>query len=257
MTPLHQFRTACSFEWLKFRHARVAITSTLLLIVGIALIVLASLYASGGNTAFASKAAAMMPDTGWAGLFAVATQVTAVAGLLAFGVTTGWMFGREFTDGTIVGLYALPTSRAAIALAKFTVLLIWAIAVAITLTLAILLLGLLLNFEAPAIDIVQRAARLMLVCILTALLAVPCALAATIGRGYLTAIGAILAIVVLAQIAVMVGFGGWFTFAAPGVWGARTTAIPDPITLAQLALVVPLAAFSIYLTTRSWRRITL
>lgn len=55
-------------------------------------------------------------------------------GLLGFGVALSWTIGREFSDGTITGLFALPVSRPVIALAKLLVHLLWITAVAVALT---------------------------------------------------------------------------------------------------------------------------
>ena len=100
-----QLRAALAIEWLKFRHAIVALVSTALLIGGIAAISAASLYAAGSTAPYGLKAAAIVGDGGWPGLAAASTQVFAVGGFIAFGTVCGWMFGREFTDGTVVGLY--------------------------------------------------------------------------------------------------------------------------------------------------------
>jgi ABC-2 family transporter protein len=61
----------------------------------------------------------------WAGYFTLLTQIAAVGGLLALGVVTAWVFGREFSDRMAVDLLALPTSRAAIITAKFLLIVAW------------------------------------------------------------------------------------------------------------------------------------
>ncbi|UXM91328.1 ABC transporter permease [Paenarthrobacter sp. JL.01a] len=57
--------------------------------------------------------------------------------------------GREFTDGTISGLFALPVRRTTIALAKLMVYAGWAIVMAVVLTMTLLGLGLVLGFGWP------------------------------------------------------------------------------------------------------------
>jgi ABC-2 type transport system permease protein len=61
----------------------------------------------------------------WPAYFALLAQITAVGGMLIFGVILIWTFGREFTDGTAKDLLALPTSRASIVAAKFAVTGVW------------------------------------------------------------------------------------------------------------------------------------
>ena len=73
-----------------------------------------------------SKAASLMTTGGWAGLTGLAAVSTGVTSLLAAGIVMAWLVGREFTDGTVVGLFALPVSRSAIALAKVLAAAAWA-----------------------------------------------------------------------------------------------------------------------------------
>ena len=61
----------------------------------------------------------------WPGYFALLAQTTAVGGTVIFGVILIWIFGREFSDHTAKDLLALPTSRAAIVIAKFAVTGLW------------------------------------------------------------------------------------------------------------------------------------
>ena len=62
----------------------------------------------------------------WRGLVGVAAQISGAGGFLAFGVVGAWLFGREFTDGTITGLFGLPVGRGTIAAAKLAVYAAWA-----------------------------------------------------------------------------------------------------------------------------------
>ena len=76
---------------------------------------------------------------------------------------------------------------------------------------------------------------------LTTLLALPLALVASAGRGYLPGVGALLAIVVVTQIVTALGAGAWFPWAAPGLWsglgGAELAAQVTPLQLAMPYLV--------------------
>ena len=61
----------------------------------------------------------------WPGHLALLGQIAAIGGVGIFGVLLIWIFGREFSDHTVKDLLALPTSRTAIVLAKFTVAAGW------------------------------------------------------------------------------------------------------------------------------------
>ena len=52
------------------------------------------------------------------------------------------MFGREFGDGTITGLFALPVRRSTIALAKLLVYSVWAIVMSLSLAALLVIVGL-------------------------------------------------------------------------------------------------------------------
>ncbi|MFD6859241.1 ABC transporter permease [Rhodococcus sp. NPDC060090] len=256
MTATEQLRVALAVEWMKFRRARPVWTATALLTIGmIALSVLTLGAVDGANPAIAGKAQSMVDGGGQAGLFAAAATIVSAGGLLGFGVVAGWVFGREFTDGTITGLWATSVARSAVATAKLLLLLAWSLATTAVLAAALTIVSLLLDTAAADTSTAALAGKFMVIAVLTAGLATPCAWVATVGRGYLPAIGTVIAIVLVAQMAVMAGAGGWFPFAAPGLWAAGPQA--GTVTGAQLAftLVVPVA-FSA-LTVQSWRRLTL
>ncbi|MEO7348339.1 MAG: ABC transporter permease [Terrimesophilobacter sp.] len=259
MTPNKQFSTALTVEWMKFRRSPVVIITTLLLIVGLLAMCGALLYAiQSGNPQLIAKAGPTAAAGGWTGIFAIASQVVPTAGLLAFGVVAGWVFGREFTEGTVIGLFARPVSRTVLALAKFTILLLWIAACTLGLVSSLLLLGIALRLGPIDSALLSLAAKLVVVGVLTGLLALVAGLVATWTRGYLSAIGTIIGVVVLAVIASFVGVGGWFPYAAPGIWAATPSSTVLTLTMTiQLLLVVPVAAIIAALTVRAWSRLQL
>jgi ABC-2 type transport system permease protein len=257
MTPRRQLEAALAVEWLKFRSSPVPVVATVLLVLGIVAVSVATMLAPGGEGAFAQKAAVMATARDWDTLFMIAGQVAAVGGLITFGVVSGWIYGREFTDGTVFGLHALPVSLSAVAVAKLVMLLGWAVALGPALTASLLLTGWGLGLDASASSVAALSARLVLTTVLTALLALPCAVVATRTRGYLAAIGAVIATVVVAQVAVTAGLGGWFPFAAPGVWATSPSPSVDSTLAVQLLLVIPVGALAALVTTRAWRRLSL
>ncbi|MHA7264377.1 ABC transporter permease [Arthrobacter sp. TMN-37] len=182
-----------------------------------------------------------------------------MGGLLGFGVVAGWVFGREFTDGTVGSLFLAAVSRTATAAAKLLLVLAWSGAVAVALTATLLAAGSITGTagSAAGAGIFALAAKFLLITAATALLALPAAWAATLGRGYLAAIGAVIGIVVVAQLAAMTGLGGWFPFSAPGLWASQGGIGTDATTAVQVLLSVPVGALAAGLTLRSWRRLTL
>lgn len=257
MTTSEQIRAALAVEWAKFRRARPVWVTTALLTTGVvAMCVLTLQSVHGANAVMAGKAQTIVGDGGRAGLFAAADTIVSVGGLLGFGVVIGWVFGREFTDGTITGLWAAPVSRPALAAAKLLILLSWAVATSLALGAALAVVaGTLVDEEPLDPGTPALVGRFLAVALLTAGLAFPCAWVATVARGYLPAVGTIIAVVVVAQMAVMAGAGGWFPFSAPGLWAAGPQA--GSVTGPQLALALVVPAVSAGLTLWSWRRLAL
>lgn len=259
MSGSEQLIAAVSVEWMKFRRAPVVLITSGLLLFGLIAISAALLYGvQQGDAQLIAKAGPLAAQGGWRGLFAVASQVVPTAGMLAFGVVIGWVFGREFTDGTVVGLFARPVSRAVIASAKLALLLAWVAVMTICIVGVMLTVGLILSLGPVDSSVIALAVTLGAVGALTGLLAIVAGLAATWGRGYLTAIGTTIGVVVLAVTVSLVGVGGWFPFAAPGIWAASPdSGPPSPMLTIQLLLVLPVAAGMAALTIRAWRRLQL
>ncbi len=190
---------------------------------------------------------------GWPALLAIAAQITAAGVMPTLGIGLSWLVGREFADGTIPGLYALPVPRWAIALAKLIVYLGWTIVVSLTLTVTLLLLGLVLGDGVPDSAGWQALTRQLLLIILVGLTATPVAWAATLGRGLLPGIATAIGLLVIAQVMAFIGVGAWFPIVTPALWAIS----PGAVTAGQLALIpcVPLVFGALTLT--AWHRLQL
>lgn len=245
---------AVKVEAVKMLRSPVGLVATLTLVLGLC----------GLLTVITVGAAARQPDLmaklgpaaapGWAGLLAGAAQVVSVSSLLACGVVVAWMFGREFADGTIVGLFALPVSRWQIAVAKLAVYLVWTTAVGLLLSVSVACLGLAFGYGPPGPEVVAALLRLWLLTVLSGLIAVPAAWVASLARSLLAAVGCTIALVVIGQISALAGLGGWIPVAAPALWamGAGAT-----VTGLQLMLVVVFGLGFAGLTALAWSRLQL
>jgi ABC-2 type transport system permease protein len=243
---------AIETEWTKFWRATVVRLTTAALVIGVAIMCLSfQLAALDPDSAMAAKLGPIVAAGGWPGLIAGANQITATGGVLGFGVVLSWLFGREFTQGTIVGLFAIPVARSTTALAKAIVYLAWSVGTSVALGAVIVSVGSALAFGPVAWSLV---AQLVTVAALSALVAIPAALVATLTRGYIGAIGSLVGIVVLAQIGVATGVGGWLPVAAPGLWAAGIT---TEYTAVQVALVGVYAMTFVAVTTHAWSRLQL
>ncbi len=250
---------ALGAEWLKFHHALTPRIITVALLPGVIAISAGMLAASGtDDTALAMKVDAFTSEGGWPGLQVLAGIIVANGGLLAGGIMLTWLIGREFVDRTVPGLFALPTALVSVAAAKLLLYLGWLIAISIALPVLLGVTGLLLGFGALDAEVLAGLGKVSLICLLTGLLALPVAWVATRTRDYLAPMGALIGIVIAAQLAVFTGAGAWFPFSAPGLWaggaGAGTEMAVSPV---QLALVVPVSLVFAALVLHSWRRLRL
>jgi ABC-2 type transport system permease protein len=242
-------------EFTKFVRATVVRTTTVIMVLGISLICSSMLLAvRTADPQLAAKLGPLIDPGGWAGYFTVAAQVTAAAGLLGYGVVLSWLFSREFTEGTITGLFAVPVSRPTIAAAKLLIYSAWGVATAFALLFALIAFGLAGGLGAVPADVVPAIARQFALTVLTLVIATPAAWAATVGRSVLAGIGTTIGILVVAQVTVVAGTGEWIPFAAPALWAISNG---TDVTTLQLALVVPVLLISTGLTLRSWQRLQL
>ncbi len=250
---------ALHLEWLKARRAttvRAASVIIALLVPAMSAGLLAVVRSDSGSV-LALKATALLADTGWTGITGFSAQIMSVAVLLTVGVVVSWVFGREFTDGTFGSLFATPTPLGSIAAAKMLIVTAWGIVTSCVAALLTLAAGTLIGLGTPDPSAWEGAARIAVVGALTVLLALPLALVASAARGYLPAISALLAIVVITQVVVALGAGSWFPYAAPGIWsGLGGPSLADAVTAPQLLLAMPIGILSAAGTWLWWQRAT-
>jgi len=246
---------AYAVEALKLRRSRVVLVATLALAFVPAAMARGFLAAAeqGGNDPASLKAQAMLPGVGWTGYLGGLMQIYATAGLVGVGIVVGWCFGREYADRTVVSLYASATPRDAVARAKLVLLTIWATATGLAAVIVTLLLGLSTGLGMPGDGAWQTLARLSALAVLSGLLALPVAAAASLGRGYLPAVGGLLVLVVLAQVATIAGAGSWWPWSVPAMWAMGPDTDLPAIAAARL-LAVPAVALAGALATLRWWR---
>lgn len=248
------FGRALTVESAKMRRAPVIVICSLVIVLAPTLLAVAAVLALRTDSAadFAEKARAVVHGSGWEAYLGTGAEVMSVAVLLSLGFGFAWCFGREFTEGAVVNLFALPVGRGDIALAKCLALLVWSVLVSLASTLLLLLVGVLLG------SMGEQSPRWWLplgVCLLTACNTFPLAWIATVSRGYLGALGGLLGLVVATQIVTAVG-GDWFPWAVPGLWagfGGSGVGVRDVLFL----LPVLVAIVSGGATVLTWRRLEL
>lgn len=247
---------AIEFEALKFRRAPVVRTVSAL--VGVALPVLAAAFmvaaTADGSSQIGLKAAAMLTGTGWTGYLAMVGMLESVGGLMGVGFVVCWCFGREFTEKTQACLFALPVSRRRLAYAKFTVIMLWALLLCVVSVAVAFLAGALIGLGIPGPEDLLVAGKALAAGVLAALLACPLAVVASMARGYLPGVGALVLLVVITQVVTAFGAGAWFPYAAPGLWmGMGGAAAAETVSPLQLFLCAPVSALGIIITGQWWK----
>ena len=107
------------------------------------------------------------------------------------------------------------------------------------------------SHDQPNADAIDRLARLFVLTVLSGALAVPAAWAATVGRGLLPGITVTIGIIASAQVLVIAG--AWYPAVAPALWAID----PTSVSIAQLGLVIIVAAGFATATVHSWTRLQL
>jgi ABC-2 type transport system permease protein len=170
-------------------------------------------------------------------------------------VVTAWVFGREFSDRMAVDLLALPTSRAAIITAKFLLIVAWSAVATALVPLVAAVVGGALGLPGWSTSLLwETVGHLAVLSGLNTLLVTPVALAASIGRGYLPAIGLVLIVIALAQAMAAIGAGAWFPWSVPAL--ASGIAGAAGAISATSYLLVGLTALAGAVLTLTWWRLT-
>jgi ABC-2 type transport system permease protein len=167
-----------------------------------------------------STKAQLVGEADWPTMMGLLGQATAVGGLLVMAMAASWLFGREFADRTLPNVLATRTPRATIVLAKFAVFAFWSAGLIAIVPLLGLAGGLLVGIPGWSTAVAVGGVRDVLVAgCMTAAITTPVAFVASSGRGYLAPMGWALMTLVLAQIVAVTGWGSWFPWAVPALYG--------------------------------------
>ncbi len=247
-------RAAIWAEALKVAGSTVGRIGSIAIVIGISVLTGSMLLAVHSDDPQLLAKLGPVASGDWNGFLLGAAQITGAGGLGGFAVVLAWMFGREFGDGTITGLFALPIRRSTLALAKVLVYATWAVVMSVLLGLVLILVGASCGLGALSDDNWATLARQVALGVMSAAIALPVAWAATLSRSVLGGVSVAIGLVVVAQVSVLAGLGGWMPLAAPALWALSGGTGTSPI---QLLLVVPFAGAAILATALAWRRMQL
>ncbi len=164
--------------------------------------------------------------TDWTTFLGFSAQIMAAGGFFLFTFAISWVFGREFADGTLKDMLAVPVPRFTILLAKFIVVAAWSAALAIVILITSLVMGAVINLPQTSFTTIVQGSRLALVTsILVMATVLPFALFASVGRGYLLPMGVAILALILANLVTVLGLGEYFPWAIPGLYAQGKSAL--------------------------------
>jgi ABC-2 type transport system permease protein len=158
-----------------------------------------------------AKANLIVKSADWPGYLTLLVEFTAMAGFFFFCLAISWDFGREFVDGTLKDMLAVPVARFTILLAKFIVVGIWCL-ILILITYAVgLLMGAIIRLPGGSTEVFLHGAGMLAAASLMAMaLVTPFAFLASLGRGYLLPIGIAILTAILGNLITMLGWAEYF-----------------------------------------------
>ena len=157
--------------------------------------------------------------TNWPTYLGLSAQIIAAGGFFLFTFAISWVFGREFADGTLKDMLAVPISRLTILLAKFIVVAVWSGALTMVILIFSLVMGAIINLPQGSFSVILQGSTLVAItaCLVIATV-LPFALFASVGRGYLLPMGVAILSLIMANLVMVVGWGEYFPWAVPGLY---------------------------------------
>jgi ABC-2 type transport system permease protein len=188
--------------------------------------------------------------TDWPAYMGFFAQIVAIGGFFLFVLIISWVFGREFIDGTLKDMLAVPVQRSSIILAKFIVVAIWSAALTLIIFIAGLVMGAVIQLPGGSTSVILQYGGLVLI---TAFMAIgvvtPYALFASVGRGYLLPMGLAILTLMMTNLLTIIGWGEYIPWSVPGLYAVGKT----PLTAVSYWIVLLTGLAGIIATYLWWK----
>ena len=162
----------------------------------------------------------------WPAFLGLYAQIIGAGGFILFVIVISWTFGREFADGTLKDMMAVPVSRANIVLAKYLVFALWCLMLTVVICGAGLATGALIGIEDGGQSILlQGGARVATTALLAIAVVAPFAFVASVGRGYLLPLGAAFLTLMATNLMAIIGRAEFFPWGVPFLHAMGTTSL--------------------------------
>ena len=182
-----------------------------------------------------TKANLVVGSADWPGYLTLMVEFTALGGFFFFCLAISWTFGREFTDGTLKDLLAVPVPRSNILLAKFIVAALWCAALIVETYIVGLILGAIIQLPGGSLAVLLHGTRLLAItAAMSITLVMPFGFFASLGRGYLFPIGIAVLTMILGNLSITLGFADYFPWAIPALLFQEAPVAPFSYALVVL-----------------------
>lgn len=186
--------------------------------------------------------------TDWPTYLGLSGAILAAGGFFLFVLTISWVFGREFADGTLKDMLAVPVQRASILLAKFIVVAAWSVLQTLLILIVALIMGGIIRLPGGSLAVIlQGSAVVVMAGCLAIAVATPFAFFASVGRGYLLPLGVALLMAMMTNLVALAGWGEYFPWAVPGLYAQGKSAL-TPLSY----WIVVLTGLAGMIATYSW-----
>jgi ABC-2 type transport system permease protein len=154
--------------------------------------------------------------TDWASYLELFAQIIGIGGFFFFIMIVSWIFGREFTDGTLKDMLAVPVQRSSIMLAKFIVAAACSAVMAVIILLLGLIMGAIIHLPGGSQHVILHGVTVAGItsCLVIAVV-LPFAFLASVGRGYLLPLGVAILTVITANLLMIAGWAEYYPWAVP------------------------------------------
>jgi ABC-2 type transport system permease protein len=186
--------------------------------------------------------------TDWPTYLRLFSQIVGAGGFFLFVLAVSWVFGREFADGTLKDLLAVPVTRGSILLAKFIVVAAWAAMLTGVILIMGMFTGVLLQLPQGSTSVILQGSWLVIVTsVLVMGVITPFAFFASLGRGYLLPLALAVFFLIMANFVMVVGWGEYFPWAIPVLYTQASGANLTPASYWIVLLTGLAGMFGTYL----------
>lgn len=174
--------------------------------------------------------------TDWSTYLGLCGQMIAAGEFFLLVIAISWVFGREFADGTLKDMLAVPVPRSSILLAKFIVVSIWSAMLTTIILMVSLIMGAVISLPGGSLSVILHGTSVLwITAILTAVVVLPVALVASVGRGYILPFGVSVLTLMMTNLVALAGWGEYFPWAVPGLFAQGKSSL-TPVSFGLVLL---------------------